>query len=61
MPERSEWPTFVVRAQTTYRVAAPTRERALAWFADSTDTDLDVEVDAFSEVIVVSEGGDATA
>ena len=52
---RSSWPTFVVATQTVYRVAAPSAERALQWFADQSDTDLDVVTIDFGTVEVIDQ------
>jgi hypothetical protein len=52
---RSAWPTFIFVSQTTYRVAAPSVARALAWFADETDMDLDIETVDFGHVEVIEQ------
>jgi len=52
---RSEWPTFIVASQTVYCVAAPSAERALQWFADATDIDLDVITVDFGRVEVIDQ------
>src|SRR6266568_675646 len=52
---RAQWPTFIVRTQTVYRVPAPSSARALHWFADPEDIDLDVETLDFGEVEIVGQ------
>jgi hypothetical protein len=52
---RHSWPTFVVATETVYRVAAPTAERVLQWFADKSDTDLDVVTIDFGTVEVIGQ------
>lgn len=52
---RSEWPTFRVQTETIYEVAAPTAERALRWFADDSDMDLDVKTLDFGTVGIIDD------
>jgi hypothetical protein len=53
---RAECPQFVVQTQTIYLVSdAPTAARALQWFADKSDIDLDVETLDFGTVEVLGQ------
>jgi hypothetical protein len=53
---RAECPQFVVQTQTVYLVSgAPTAARALQWFADKNDIDLDVETLDFGTVEVLGQ------
>jgi len=49
---RDQLHRFIVSSQTVYLVYAETAERALQWFSDPTDIDLDVETLDFGEVEV---------
>jgi hypothetical protein len=53
---RAECPQFVVQTQTVYLVShAPTAARALQWFADKSDIELDVETLDFGTVEVLGQ------
>ena len=52
---RDQLPRFVVQTQTVYVVYAETADRALRWFADQSDTDLDVEPFDFGQVEVLGQ------
>jgi hypothetical protein len=51
---RDDLPVFVIRSHMTYLVFAASAERALQWFADESDTEVDNEILDFGspEVIV---------
>jgi len=45
--------TFLIEARTTFRVTAPTIERALAVFEQWGDLEVDMLVEQFSDVRVI--------
>jgi hypothetical protein len=52
---RDQWPTFIVRTQTVYEIAAPTAERVLQYFADWSDIELDCVVIDYGTIEVLGQ------